>query len=266
MWRLSAGWPLILFVIATIGSASAPGRAQQVEAALPIETEGARALADERLPFAGWTGLAERVRTEMDGTTDRETSGRLALLWVRAMRAALMKIPMDARNQEPYREFLRRHQSEVVYSEPAGEWLLHVETIWSLYDRHRASSSADAVAWEAAENTLPGECEGYPPCELAALDMLYGEYLRRQPRGEHAEEAVRRIGTACDELQRLLDSPGGHEFFNPVTDCVDLTPKADALATALEHAGVDASAATASLGALSGRCGSAPGSKSPRAP
>jgi hypothetical protein len=252
--RTVAMWSAVALACAAALVADRAACSQSPADPTGLEAEAARLLADGRSGFEDRAKLADRLQVALPPVSDPETGGRLALLWVRMARAALAKIPMDAKSQEPYRAFLIRHENEVVYSEPAGEWLLRVETIWGLHDRHRASASAEAIAWEAAENGLPGECEGYSPCELAQLDLLYGEYLRRHPGGEHVEEAARRIGTACDQLQRLLDSAGGQEFFNPVTDCVDLTPKADALAAALRQAHPSASAALASLQALRSRC------------
>ncbi len=238
-------------VLSCAWSASA---AEQTSDASQLEAKAVRQMAEGADPFPPMASLSDQLGQAIGNAEAAEAGGRLALLWVRAMRAAVARIPMDGRDQSPYREFLARHATDVVYSEPAGEWLLQIDTIWTLHDRYRASSSAEAIAWEAASSTLPGECEGYPPCDLAQLDLLDGEYLRRYPDGEHAAEVARRVGVGCDEIQRLLDSPGGQEFFNPVTDCVDLTPKGQALADALARAHVDASAALASLNALRARC------------
>ena len=120
--------------------------------------------------------------------------------------------------------------------------------------RNHTSASAEAIAWEAVDNGMPGECEGYPPCELATLDALDGEYLRRHPAGAHVSDAVKRIGDTCTELEQLLSAPKGDQLFNPVTDCVDLIPKAQALEAALRGARVDASTALVALNQLRARC------------
>ncbi len=205
-------------------------------------------------PFAERAALADEVRVALSGGSDREARGRLALLYVRTMRAALGAIPMDARAREPYQAFLQRHQGESAYSEPAGQWMVTPEAIWTLHEASRGSTSAEAIAWEAVDNGMPGECEGYPPCELATLDALDGEYLRRHSDGAHVVEVLKRIDDTCGELERLLSAPNGHELFNPVSDCGDLTPKAKALDTALRAAKADASGALAALAQLRGRC------------
>jgi hypothetical protein len=204
--------------------------------------------------FAVAAGMAESLAAALQAEADLEARGRLTLLFVRTMRSALGAIPMDAPEREPYRAFLQRHQVESVYSEPAGQWMLRPDAIWSLHDANRASASAEPIAWEAVDNGMPGECEGYPPCELATMDALDGEYLRRHPDGPHGVEVIRRIGDTCTELERLLSAPNGHELFNPVKDCVDLRPKAKSLDAALSWARADASGALAALSPLRARC------------
>jgi hypothetical protein len=205
-------------------------------------------------PFAERAALAEEIGAALSDGSDREARGRLTLLYVRTMRAALGAIPMDARAREPYQAFLQRHQGESAYSEPAGQWMLTPDAIWTLHEANRASRSAEAIAWEAVDNGMPGECEGYPPCELATIDALDGEYLRRHPDGAHGVEVLKRIGDTCAELERLLSAPNGHELFDPVSDCGNLAPKAKALDTALRAAKADASGALSALAQLRGRC------------
>jgi hypothetical protein len=203
--------------------------------------------------FTTSAAIAEELSAALPGIGDPEARGRLTLLFIKTMRNALGAIPMDARDREPYRAFLQRHQ-DAVYSEPAGQWMLSPDAIWAHQEHNRTSASAEAIAWEAVDNGMPGECEGYPPCELATLDALDGEYLRRHPAGAHVSDAVKRIGDTCTELERLLSAPKGDELLNPVTDCVDLIPKAKTLETALRGVRVDASTALLALHQLRTRC------------
>jgi hypothetical protein len=230
-----------------------PVFAQEQAAVSPVETAALRVLADEHAPFTERERLAEALSDQLSRTADVQSHGRQALVWVRVMRSALGAIPMRAREQEPYRAFLQRHQAEAVYNEPGGQWMLIPDVIWNIHDSNRSSSSAEAIAWEAVENGMPGECEGYPPCELSTLDALDGTYLRHHPHGAHAAEVIARLGQTCIELNRLLDAPNGHELFNPVTDCEDLRPKATALEAALSRS--DGAADTiAALKALENKC------------
>jgi hypothetical protein len=217
-----------------------------------LEREMTRALADDAQPFAARADLAERLGAELARTTEREARGRLALLWVRAVRRAAHAIPMDGGKKPPFHEWLAHH-ADVMYSEPSGEWMMVPAAIWDVHGHYRGTQSADAIAWEAVENRLPGECEGYAPCELVGIDSLYGEYLRRHPQGAHVTEAFGQVQLGLDEVLRVVDGPGGHEFLTPANDCVDLVPRADALKAALLGAHAPA-AALASLQALRGKC------------
>lgn len=224
---------------------------------LPIEREASRVLADEAQTFAARADLADRLRAALSNPADAsETRGRLALLWVRAFRSALGAIPMtiDATTVEPYRSWLAAHTSDAFYAEPAGQWIMPNEALWVLHDEHRATSSADPLAWETVSNGLSGECEGYPPCYLASMDLLHAEYLRRHPRGAHAAEAVEQIRQSNEQSLRLATGPKGHEFFDPATGCEDLVPAAAKVRGALAQAGVDATAAIALLDQLRALC------------
>ena len=204
--------------------------------------------------FTARAELADSLGTALARASDPERHGQLALLYVRAMRSALGAIPMGAKGQEPYRTFLEHHESDAIYSEPSGEWMLRPESIWAIHAANRQSSSAEAIAWEAVENGMPGECEGYPPCELSTLDALDGEYLRRHPAGDHVTDAVRRLTQTFVELERLLSAPNGHDLFDRVNDCTDLTSKAEALKNAISSARAEGSDALTALMALRTRC------------
>ena len=212
------------------------------------------ALLQDPQAFAARSDAADAIACDLSGVADVERRGQICLRYIQAMRSALGAIPMDGRDREPYHAFIQRHQSEAAYSEPAGQWMLTPDAIWTMHQAVRTSASAEAIAWEAVDNGMPGECEGYPPCELATLDALDGEYLRRHPGGAHAADVVKRIGDTCTELERLLSAPKGDELFNPVTDCVDLTPKASALESAMRATNADAGDALAALAAVRGRC------------
>lgn len=244
-------------LVALTALLAAESPVQPASAPLPIEREAARVLADQSQSFAPLGDLAGRLHAALANPGETtETRGRLALLWVRTTRQTLRAIPitLDGTKQEPYRTWLATHDADVVYSEPAGEWLMRTENLWRLHDEHRQTTSAEPLAWEVADNGLPGECEGYPPCYLAGLDLLHAEYLRRHPRGAHAAEAVEQIRQSNEQSVRLTTGAKRHEFFNPATDCVDLTPKAATVRAALVQAGVDAKAAIALLDTLRALC------------
>src|SRR4030095_5747107 len=98
--------------------------------------------------------------------------------WLRALRSVLKAIPIE-RATGPYEEWLKTHEDLIVYSEPSGEWLIRHDVIAGLHKRFAKFPLGDELAWFAATNGLPGECEGYVPCYASILNTLYGEYLQR---------------------------------------------------------------------------------------
>lgn len=130
------------------------------------------------------------------------------------LQTALRKIPMARQDKEPHRSFLRRNDKDIVYSDPAGEWYVRSKRFWDLEARYHKLPIADKIAWTAAENQLPGECEGYVPCYLSVLRMTYGEYLTRFPKGAFRKRAVRemtlsfnRIADDAASTKRNYDGP-----------------------------------------------------------
>ncbi len=106
---------------------------------------------------------------------------------------ALRKIPFNKQDKEPHLSFLKRNEKDLVYSEPAGEWYIRSDRFWALQKKYQKLAIADRVAWSAAENPLPGECEGYVPCYLYAIRRTHGRYLELYPRGRYSKKAVQQM-------------------------------------------------------------------------
>ena len=113
------------------------------------------------------------------------------------MRSALDSIPFDKTDSSPYKEFLKENADEIIYDEPSGKWNVRSDVFWELYNRYSAHKIGDEIAWQAALNPLPGECEGYINCHIYLLRAKAGEYLNFYPNGKHSKEAL-------DDLTNLL--------------------------------------------------------------
>lgn len=107
-----------------------------------------------------------------------------------ALRSALKSIPAGKSGETPYQDFIKAQDKNLVYSDPTAAWYVKSNLFWDLHNKYEKSPLADQIAWEAANNPLPGECEGYVNCYLFYGRMTSGEYLRLHPAGKKNLEAL----------------------------------------------------------------------------
>jgi hypothetical protein len=88
---------------------------------------------------------------------------------------------------------MHAHADEARFFEPAGRWLMAADVYWRLFEEHRGSEAAEAIAWAAAQGSVPSD-ECYASCLLEAIRVTYGRYWTELPGGAHVGEAVRRAG------------------------------------------------------------------------
>lgn len=173
------------------------------------KTEMDLAAASELLDFMS------RAGSEMEKS---DASAEMELKRLLLLRDALRKIPAGQSEQAPYREFLKAHEKSVVYSEPAGEWMVVSNQFWELHKKYQPAPIADRIAWEAAQNPMPGECEGYVNCHLFYLRMTNGEYLRLHPQGARATDALKDL-TAF--LEPIVADAAQKQVYQGPTDVTD---------------------------------------------
>jgi hypothetical protein len=141
-------------------------------------------------------------------TKSLKLKGEFELLKLLALSRSLNGIPFDKRERAPYRDWLRAHEPETVYSEPSGDWLVRSELFWNLERKYHGVPIAERIAWEAAQNPLPGECESDEVCQFLYVNVTEGQYLRLYPNGAHAGEALKNLeeALASEELASTLKS------------------------------------------------------------
>ena len=120
-------------------------------------------------------------------------SGELGLKRLQILDAALRLIPNNKSEESPYKNFTDSNSDKIVYSEPAGAWYARSSLFWELHADNKDKPVGENVAWAAAENPTPGECEGYINCHLYRLRVTVGEYLNFYPNGKHSREALKTI-------------------------------------------------------------------------
>jgi hypothetical protein len=131
--------------------------------------------------------LAARATTDSKDVNSRAEFELLKLL---ALANTATAFRDDRSDKSPYREWLKAHSTEVILNEFAGGYNMRTELLWKLEAKYHALPIAERVAWAAAENPQPHDCEGDEVCHLFTFaDGV--EYLRRHPNGAHAAEAIR---------------------------------------------------------------------------
>lgn len=147
----------------------------------------------EKLDFDTFNELTEFLGKAADDVKTYEDGGDLRLRRLQTIGAALKNIPFGKSESEPYKTFLDEYKDEIVYSEPAGAWFVRSDEFWNLHERYKAYKVGEEIAWQAAKNPLPGECEGYVNCHLYNLRATSGEYLNFYPNGRYGKEALQNI-------------------------------------------------------------------------
>jgi hypothetical protein len=172
-----------------------------------------RSLAAERLSRAesNFAELSELVRflgRAAKEVTRREAHAELELARLTALARSLASFSIENQEQAPYKSWTNEHAPEIVYSEPAGQWYVRGDLFWDFQSKYKdLPALAERAAWQAAETPLPGECEGFLPCNFVVESMTNGKYLQRYPRGAHAEEALAQIAEFLGYVTEDLRGP-----------------------------------------------------------
>lgn len=129
-----------------------------------------------------------------------ESKAKAELTRLLKLKAALEKVPMEKQDREPHKSFLKKNEKEIVYSEPAGQWYVQSELFWKLHNKYKSLSIAEQIAWEAAQNPIPGECEGYINCYVYLCSITSGKYLGFYPNGKHSKQAITEVVERLEQL------------------------------------------------------------------
>jgi hypothetical protein len=134
------------------------------------------------------------------------------------LRQALKAVPIEKEKENPYKTFLKTNDKSIVFSEPSGEWYVRSDLFWSLRKQYATLPIAEEIAWAAAGNPLPGECEGYVNCYLFLLRQTDAEYLNLYSNGKHSAEALQNIRNL---LEPIVSDLAQKQVYNGPTDVSD---------------------------------------------
>ena len=160
--------------------------------------------------FADLQEIYDLAASSAKEAKDLNTRAEFEAMKLVALSGMAMIFPPDAqRNKSPYREWLKAHAAEVIPNEFSGGYNLRSELLWNLETKYHSLPIAEQIAWEAATNEQPSDCEGDEICHF----FLYeGEirYLNLHPNGAHAPEALGDFNAALTEgVIKAANDKGG---------------------------------------------------------
>lgn len=169
--------------------------------------------------FSNYVELYEFLTRIQPELKTQSIAAELSLTRLLALKNALANIPIEKQEQPLYKNFTAAQDENIVYSEPAGQWFVRSDLFWNLAKKYRnVPAISDRIAWEAAQNPLPGECEGYLNCYLFLLLTTHGEYLKQYPKGVKASESLK---TIRDMLSPIASDASKKEVYTPPADVSD---------------------------------------------
>lgn len=172
----------------------------------------------KNLSFTTASEIFDFLPRAADEAKTFEVGGDLRLKHLKMLALALKVIPFGKEANSPYKEFLEKYKGDVIYSEPAGQWYVRSEKFWQLHERYKKHKIGEEIAWYAAGNPTPGECEGYINCYLYLLRITQGEYLNFYPNGSHSKGALQDIYSL---LQPIVEDLPAKSVYYTASDISD---------------------------------------------
>jgi hypothetical protein len=172
-------------------------------------------LKNSSIPLADAQNLVLAIAKKAADCPDRTVKAKLGLLRLHSLQKALDAYDLLPKNggrerlaeSAPTGSFFHRLSDLIIYNEPAGSHLVRAEALWKLFEEFKDTEFADDLAWEASQQILAGETEGYVPAVVAKSIRMDGEYLRVMPTGKHVGEAISGLGeTLTYAVEQLADS------------------------------------------------------------
>lgn len=151
------------------------------------------------LDFTTASQLVELLKSDSSNISG-EIAAELSFKRLRALNSALKAIDLNKKDENPYKKFINSYKSEIVFSEPTKEWYIRPEVFWELHSQAKNTSIGEDIAWQAANNPLAGECEGYINCHLYKIRVTSGEYLNFYPGGKYSRKALQDIGNLLEPM------------------------------------------------------------------
>ncbi|MBK8453775.1 MAG: SH3 domain-containing protein [Thiofilum sp.] len=176
-------------------------------------------LKDESIPFANAVALYHLADKAAAQAKSRNAKGELEIYKLIALQKSFDSVPVDQLDKAPYKAWVKQHdQKNAFYDEVSGQYIANGEHFWKLADHYKRDPIGDFVTWQAAQQRLGGECEGFIGCMSVALLRTEGEYLKRYPKGKYVKTALTNLN---ENFKYMVD-----DWKKPEQDSSDVDLKA----------------------------------------
>lgn len=166
----------------------------------------------ENTEFPDRQEIYNLAATAITESKDANTRAEFELLKLLALANWAVTVPQHLLDKSPYREWYKVHASEVILNEFAGGYNLRSDLLWNLETKYHRLPVADRIAWEAARNPRPSDCEGDEVCHFFVISGEI-QYLSLRPNGAHAAEALRDLTELLtDEVISTANGTGGDKY------------------------------------------------------
>lgn len=166
----------------------------------------------ENTDFADRQEIYNLAASSITEAKDVATRAEFELLKLLALANWAVIVPEHQRDKSPYREWLRKHSAEVILNEFAGSYNLRADLLWDLEKKYHSLAISDRIAWEAAQNPQPSDCEGDEVCHFFRIESEI-KYLSLHPNGAHASAALKNFTEALtDDVINRANAKGGDRY------------------------------------------------------
>lgn len=165
----------------------------------------------EKTEFADRQETYNLAESSVSEAKNANTRAEFELLKLLALAHWAETIP-EPHDKSPYREWVKVHGAEVIQNEFGGGYNLRTELLWNLEAKYHTLPVGERIAWEAAKNLQPSDCESDEVCGFFLYDGDI-KYLSRHPTGAHAGEALKELGEALtDGVIETANGKGGDKY------------------------------------------------------
>jgi hypothetical protein len=166
----------------------------------------------EETEFADRQELYNLAASSINEAKDVNARAEFELLKLLALANWARTFPHEWKDKSADQRWRKAHAAEVIPNEFGGGYNMRSELLWNLEAKYHTLPIADRIAWAAAENPQPSDCEGDEVCHFFLFSPVI-KYLNLHPHGAHAAEALTSLNEVLTgQVIDMANSKGGDQY------------------------------------------------------